>query len=56
MSTENRQLLLDEIKYFLDSQAEEQRLALQVSLPTIEQYRYTRMGTGAVGVTLAVHQ
>ncbi|KAL8786873.1 MAG: hypothetical protein Q9195_008030 [Heterodermia aff. obscurata] len=53
---EKRQLLLDEIKLFLDSQSEEQNLALQADLPTVEQYRYNRMGTSAVGILLAINE
>ena len=51
-----RQQLLDEIKFFLDSQAKEQSATLKVDLPTLEHYRNYRMGTGAVGVLLAMNQ
>ena len=53
-TTEKRQVLLDELKYFLDSQAQEQKNTLNVDLPTVEQYRNTRMGTSAVRVLLAL--
>ncbi|CAF9937923.1 MAG: hypothetical protein HETSPECPRED_000710 [Heterodermia speciosa] len=53
-SLEKRQLLLDEVKYFLNCQAEEQSATLRVDLPTVEQYRSNRMGTSGVGVLLAI--
>ena len=53
-TTEKQQRLLNEIEFFINMQAEEQSIALQDSLPTVEQYRQRRMGTSAVGVCLAI--
>lgn len=51
---EQQQRLLQQIEFFIDMQAEEQKAALEDTLPTVEQYCRRRMGTSAVGVCLAL--
>ena len=48
---EQRQLLLQQINFFIDMQAEGQEAVLKNRLPTVEEYR---QGTSAVGVCLTV--
>ncbi|PQE26796.1 terpenoid synthase protein [Rutstroemia sp. NJR-2017a BVV2] len=51
-----RQILLEQMLFFMDCSEIEQRVRLSGELPTIGQYWNCRMGTSAVGVTLAVNE
>ncbi|KAM3072435.1 hypothetical protein ACMFMG_009236 [Clarireedia jacksonii] len=51
-----RRILLEQMVFFMDCSEIEQRVRLSDELPTIGQYWDCRMGTSAVGVTLAVNE
>ena len=52
--SEQRERLLQEIEFFLQMSAKEQKVSLDEHLPSVEQYIQRRMGTSAVGVCLAM--
>ncbi|RAL64505.1 hypothetical protein DID88_001980 [Monilinia fructigena] len=51
-----RQILLEELLFFMDCSEIEQRVRLSEKLPTVEEYWRCRMGTSAVGVTTAMNE
>ncbi|KAF2180110.1 terpenoid synthase [Zopfia rhizophila CBS 207.26] len=53
---EQRQLLLRELEFFMETSEVEQRRRLSEDLPTLDEYITCRMGTSAVGVTSAFNE
>ncbi|ORX95690.1 isoprenoid synthase domain-containing protein, partial [Clohesyomyces aquaticus] len=53
---EQRELLLKELEFFMETSEVEQRTRLSEDLPTMDQYITCRMGTSAVGVTSAFNE
>ncbi|QSZ31558.1 hypothetical protein DSL72_001125 [Monilinia vaccinii-corymbosi] len=51
-----RQLLFEQLIFYIDCSEMEQRVRLSGKLPTVQEYWHFRMGTSAVGVTLAVNE
>ena len=51
---EQRRVLLDELLYFIRMSQTEQEFRLSGIMPSLEQYWGYRMGSSAVGVTLAL--
>ncbi|KAL1877797.1 hypothetical protein Plec18167_004766 [Paecilomyces lecythidis] len=49
-----RETFFRELEYFIDMVDEEQKVLLSGRLPTVEEYQRRRMGSGAVGVCLAI--
>lgn len=53
---EQRELLLKELEFFMETSEVEQRRRLSDDLPTMDEYITCRMGTSAVGVTSAFNE
>jgi uncharacterized protein related to proFAR isomerase len=48
--------LMEQIKLFVEMSEVEQRVQLSGHIPSVESYQRRRMGTSAVGVSLALHE
>ncbi|KAF2121055.1 isoprenoid synthase domain-containing protein [Lophiotrema nucula] len=53
---DQRELLLKELEFFMETSEVEQRRRLSEDLPTLDEYITCRMGTSAVGVTSAFNE
>ena len=54
--TDQRELLLKELEFFMETSELEQRRRLSEDLPTLDEYITCRMETSAVGVTSAFNE